>query len=191
MQSRTRFAQFVREDIVSVAAGKNARPDEGHVSVRFQHILAPAMGRNRGVADILKRRIGQNRSVRITPFGFWVFGQPTQGLVGERTYPFPPQRVEYVFAYPDDSDIVLAGPAEGWTVDDAGNVVGEKSAGAVLQLIDLIAALRTTDELLAGELISCSIDPTPAGLQRFARVMRGAGQTIQEGDYIAIDGTLG
>ena len=84
------------------------------------------------------------------------------------------QRVEYVFAYPDSSDVVLAGPAEGWTVDDAGNVVGTNSRAAVLQLIDLIAGLRTTDELLAGELISCSIDPTPAGLKRFARVMRGA-----------------
>ncbi len=83
------------------------------------------------------------------------------------------QRVEYVFAYPDSSDIVLAGPAEGWTVDDAGNVVGTNSGEAVLQLVDLIAALRTKDELLAGELISCSIDPTPEGLKRFARLMRG------------------
>ncbi len=83
------------------------------------------------------------------------------------------QRVEYVFAYPDFNDLVLAGPAEGWTVDDAGNVVGANSRAAVLQLVDLIAVLRTTDELLAGELISCSIDPTPAGLKRFARVLRG------------------
>ena len=83
------------------------------------------------------------------------------------------QRVEYVFAYPDFNDIVLAGPAEGWTVDDAGNVVGANSGAAVLQFVDLIAALRTTDKLLAGELISCSIDPTPAGLKRFARLMRG------------------
>ncbi len=83
------------------------------------------------------------------------------------------QRVEYVFAYPESSDIVLAGPAEGWTVDDAGNVVGATSGAAVLQLVDLIAALRTQDEMLAGELISCSIDPTPEGLKRFARLMRG------------------
>lgn len=82
--------------------------------------------------------------------------------------------VEYVFAYPEFHDIVLAGPAEGWTVDDAGNVVGTDSGDAVLQLIDLIAALRTTDKLLAGELISCSIDPTPTGLKRFAQVMHGA-----------------
>jgi hypothetical protein len=83
------------------------------------------------------------------------------------------QRVEYVFAYPESGDLVLAGPAEGWTVDEAGNVVGANSGAAVLQLVDLIAALRTRDELLAGELISCSIDPTPAGLKRFARLMRG------------------
>jgi hypothetical protein len=82
------------------------------------------------------------------------------------------ERVEYVFAYPDLNDIVLAGPAEGWTVDDAGNVVGTGSGAAVLQLVDLIAALRTMDEILAGELISCSIDPTPAGLKRFTRLMR-------------------
>ena len=84
------------------------------------------------------------------------------------------QRIEYVFAYPDLHDIVLAGPAEPWTVDDAGNVVGAESGAATMALVDLIAALRTTDKLLAGELISCSIDPTPAGLQRFARLMRGS-----------------
>jgi hypothetical protein len=82
------------------------------------------------------------------------------------------QRIEYVFAYPESSDIVLAGPAEGWTVDDAGNVVGANSGVAVLQLVDLIAALRTRDEMLAGELITCSIDPTPEGLKHFARLMR-------------------
>src|SRR5262249_45535434 len=35
------------------------------------------------------------------------------------------------------------------------------------------AALRTKDRMLAGKLISCSIDPTPAGLKQFARLTRG------------------
>jgi hypothetical protein len=87
------------------------------------------------------------------------------------------QRVQYVFAYPECHDIVLAGPAEGWTVNDAGEVVGSTSGGATMQLDDLIAALRTRDSLLAGEMISCSIDPTPEGLQRFAQAMHGAGAT--------------
>jgi hypothetical protein len=55
-----------------------------------------------------------------------------------------------------------------------GDVAREPFLGAaVMQLVDLIAALRTTDKLLAGELISCSIDPTPAGLQRFTSLMSG------------------
>jgi len=82
------------------------------------------------------------------------------------------QRVEYVFAYPDSHDIVLAGPAEGWTVDDRGNVVGTNSGAAVLHLVDLIAALRTKDRMLAGKIISCSIDPTAAGLKQFTRLTR-------------------
>ena len=82
------------------------------------------------------------------------------------------QRIEYVFAYPDSHDIVLAGPAEAWTVDDRGNVVGTNSGAAVLHLVDLIAALRTKDQMLAGKIISCSIDPTAAGLKQFARLTR-------------------
>lgn len=37
------------------------------------------------------------RTYRINPIVFLVFAQTTQGLLGERTYPFPPERVEYVF----------------------------------------------------------------------------------------------
>ena len=38
---------------------------------------------------------------------------------------------------------MLAGPAEGWQIDDQGHVVGSKSGQPVLQLDDLIVALRT------------------------------------------------
>lgn len=37
------------------------------------------------------------RKHRINPLVFLVFAQTTQGLIGERHYPFPPWRVEYVF----------------------------------------------------------------------------------------------
>ena len=53
------------------------------------------------------------------------------------------QRVRYVFAYPDAKDIVLAGEAEGWLVNDAGEVVGQTSGQPVVQLDDLMIALRT------------------------------------------------
>ena len=37
------------------------------------------------------------RTYRISPFAFLIAAQGTQGLIGERNYPFPPERVEYVF----------------------------------------------------------------------------------------------
>ena len=47
------------------------------------------------------------------------------------------QRIQYVFVYPEQNDIVLAGPAEGWKVDEDGNVIGETTGRPVLQLDDL------------------------------------------------------
>ncbi len=41
--------------------------------------------------------ISAARQYRINPLVFLVYAQITQGLVGERNYPFPPDRVEYVF----------------------------------------------------------------------------------------------
>ena len=75
-------------------------------------------------------------------------------------------RVEYVFAYPEQDDIVLAGPAEGWLVDGRGNVVGRTSGQPVLQLDDLIVALRTAKGATRDRGISCSIDPGEEGLRR-------------------------
>jgi hypothetical protein len=37
------------------------------------------------------------RQYRINPLVFLVFAEAMQGLIGERNYPFPPERVEYVF----------------------------------------------------------------------------------------------
>lgn len=37
------------------------------------------------------------RTYRINPIVLLAFAQTTQGLVGERNYPFPPERIEYVF----------------------------------------------------------------------------------------------
>lgn len=41
--------------------------------------------------------IGVARRYKINPLVFLVYAQITQGLIGERTYPFPPERIEYVF----------------------------------------------------------------------------------------------
>jgi hypothetical protein len=84
-------------------------------------------------------------------------------------------RVQYVFVYPDQKDIVIAGPAEGWKMDQLGNIVGRSTNRPVIKLDDLMMALRSG----AGsrlEPITCSIDPTPEGLERvqslFSRLER-------------------
>jgi len=85
-------------------------------------------------------------------------------------------RVRYVFYYPESKDIVLAGPAEGWASNPAGRVVGITTGRPVVQLQDLVVALRAFPP--GGDktsLIGCSIDPTQEGLasmQNFLRTSR-------------------
>lgn len=81
------------------------------------------------------------------------------------------QRIQYVFVYPEQNDIVLAGYAEGWRIDERGNLVGETTGRPVLLLDDLLVALRTAEQAARGG-ITCSIDPTKEGLanlQSFAK----------------------
>ncbi|HET6884369.1 MAG TPA: DUF1598 domain-containing protein, partial [Pirellulales bacterium] len=79
------------------------------------------------------------------------------------------QRVEYVLVYPQHNDIVLVGYGEGWKVDARGNVVGVTTGRPVMQLDDLLVALRTAEQ--AGrEAITCSIDPTEDGLARLQQM---------------------
>ena len=72
------------------------------------------------------------------------------------------QRIQYIFVYPEENDIVLAGPGEGWRVDENANVVGNTTGRPVLRLDDLLVALRYVQEARTDG-ISCSIDPTEQG----------------------------
>jgi hypothetical protein len=75
------------------------------------------------------------------------------------------QSIRYVIVYPDRGDIVLVGFAEGWKVDDRGNVVGLTTGKPVLMLDDLLVALRSVRGG-RGRPISCSIDPRAEGLRQ-------------------------
>jgi hypothetical protein len=75
------------------------------------------------------------------------------------------QQIQFVLVYPEQHDIVLVGPGEGWRVDARGNLVGATSGRPVMLLDDLLVAMRTARQAAQGG-ISCSIDPTPEGLQR-------------------------
>ena len=92
-------------------------------------------------------------------------------------------RVRYVFFYPDSGDIVIAGPAEGWTTDPAGRVVGISSGRPVIRLDDLCVALRAFPPGgTATRLIGCSIDPSQEGLAAMQRFLKSIGSNADPRD---------
>lgn len=100
------------------------------------------------------------------------------------------QRLQYVFVYPDQQDIVLVGYAEGWDLDPRGSYVGRTTGHPVMQLDDLLVALRAA--VASPSVISCSIDPTPEGLghlQQFVKHQRTIGNPQQT--IAAIEHALG
>lgn len=81
-------------------------------------------------------------------------------------------RITHIFFYPDENDIVIAGPAEGFFLNGENRIVGTESGNATLHLEDLVAALRAFGpDGKKTALISCSIDPTQEGLQRLQAAM--------------------
>ena len=82
------------------------------------------------------------------------------------------QKIQYVFVFPERQDIVLAGFGEGWKTNARGDIVGATTEKPVLTLDDLLTALRTAEQAAQGG-ISCSIDPTPEGLDRLRAHVAG------------------
>ena len=73
-------------------------------------------------------------------------------------------QVRYVFVYPDEDEVVIAGPAEGWRYNETGRAVGAESSRPTLQLDDLVTVLRTFSDG-GRQIFGCSIDPRPEGLK--------------------------
>lgn len=92
-------------------------------------------------------------------------------------------RIEYVFYYPETQDIVIAGPAEGWVETAGGRILGIESGRPILELQDMIVALRTfppNEE--SNPLVYCSIDATPEGLARMQQFLSQLGRQITPND---------
>jgi hypothetical protein len=90
-------------------------------------------------------------------------------------------RLEYVFCYPESGDIVIAGPAEAWGESPSGRVLGIESGRPVLELQDLVVALRAFPPGADNKkpFIYCSIDPTDEGLSRMHEFLHELGGRIQ------------
>ena len=95
------------------------------------------------------------------------------------------QEVRYVLVYPDEQDIVLVGYGEAWRLDDRGTFVGISTGRPVLWLDDLVVALRTARDVRTDG-ISCSIDPSTAGLARMQQFLASSGEMLSSDPNAAI-----
>ncbi|MEK6261158.1 MAG: DUF1598 domain-containing protein [Planctomycetota bacterium] len=101
------------------------------------------------------------------------------------------QRIDHIFVFPDDKDLVIAGPAEGFAPDAVGRMIGVDSGRPTLRLDDLVVALRT---LIKSQVVGCSIDPVPerlANLQKFVQAGRPTSVAAGEARLQQMDDILG
>lgn len=104
-------------------------------------------------------------------------------LTEEMSYLAGLLRLQYVFFYPETGDIVIAGPAEGWIADPIGRILGLTSGRPVLQLQDLVVALRAyPPDQTKTPMVGCSIDPTEEGLASMQRFLRTVGSRATPAD---------
>jgi len=162
---------------------KRVFPDEGGQLLRERTAAAKAaLGRELTSYSKL-RKVSLNRLEQVVMEHNGVLTDAMKYLAGL-------QRVKYVFYYPETKDIVLAGPAEGWVSDSTGRVIGMTSGRPVVQLQDLVVALRMFPAgSTKGPAVTCSIDPTKEGLAAMQKFLQQAGgyatpqmtQTITDG----------
>jgi len=114
-----------------------------------------------------------------------------EGITDEMKYLAGLTRIKHVFYYPETGDIVIAGPAEGYIENLAGRMIGIMSARPVLELQDLVTALRAfSPGSHPTRVIGVSIDPTQEGLARMQKVLNRLGGRAVPGQEAAIANQL-
>ena len=86
-------------------------------------------------------------------------------------------RIDYVLVYPERNDIVLAGPAEPWTLGPQGSIVGKSTGNPVINLDDLATAFRFVNQARNGG-VSVSIDPTEQGYRQFNQLIQNVNGNV-------------
>ncbi|MCA9015661.1 MAG: DUF1598 domain-containing protein [Planctomycetaceae bacterium] len=161
-----------------------------HISKQELNGRLAALGVKARQAD-LNQNVAQNSQLRLV--SLTRLEKEVQQLIEEGRSPVETMKmlagvtkIEYVFVYPEENEVVIAGPAEAWIYNEQGLAVGVESGRPVLQLDDLVTVLRTFSN--QGEKIfGCSFDPRPEGL---ARVKEFVAQSNARGPLRAGAGVL-
>jgi len=77
-------------------------------------------------------------------------------------------RIDFIFIVDEGRDAIIAGPAEGFSAQPDGRVVGTNSHRPVLCLDDLLVALRTAGQRST---FGCSFDPEPGRLAKTQQLL--------------------
>jgi hypothetical protein len=73
-------------------------------------------------------------------------------------------KIQYIFLYPEEGEIVIGGPAEPWRYDEQGQPVGVSNGRPMLQLDDFVTVFRTFSSQGTGT-FNCLIVPRQEGLK--------------------------
>lgn len=74
-------------------------------------------------------------------------------------------QIQYIFVYPEEGEVVIAGPASGWSYAANGWPVSTTSERPTLQLDDLVTVMRTfSNEGM--NIFGCSINPRQEGMRQ-------------------------
>ena len=77
--------------------------------------------------------------------------------------------IDTIIVVPEENDLLLVGPAEGWRTDSAGNIVGKQSGLPILMFEDFLTILRTSNRP-GSRGITCSIEPTAETQAKLVRL---------------------
>jgi hypothetical protein len=80
-------------------------------------------------------------------------------------------QIKYVFVYPDEHDVLIAGVSEPIDLVNKNQPVGKTTGRPVLHLDDLVTALRI-ESRPASHAFGCTLDPHPDSLNRSNAVMK-------------------
>jgi hypothetical protein len=101
----------------------------------------------------------------------------------EKGEPLPPEvrylggmvRLKYVFVFPEEKDLVIAGPAEPFDVDVPYRPLGRFTGRPVLQLDDLVTALRRVGPGGTAGALGCTLEVTQEIFDRIQKKTKEVG----------------
>ncbi len=85
------------------------------------------------------------------------------------------QRVQFVFAYPESGDLVIAGPAGDWYICDDGHILSKVTNLPIVRLDDLLVLLRHGPSA-ADSHFGCSINPRQESLAKTQEFLAASSQ---------------